>query len=222
MSLLDFLFPKRCVSCGKIGKYFCLNCYGKIKFLEVQICPVCTKPAIDGFTHYKCRTLLGLGGMYAACYYKGPIKDAIHLLKYRFVSDLVESLTDIFIRYYPKNLQKIDFLVPVPLHKTRERQRGFNQSFLLSQSLSRKLNIPVLSKVLVRLRYTKPQVDLTSKDRRINLQNAFFCSDPLPVKGKTIGLVDDVATTGTTLLECAKVLRRQGAKNVFGLVLAHG
>lgn len=222
MSLLDLLFPRRCVSCGKVGGYFCSNCYKKIEFIDRQICPVCAKPSIDGFTHPKCRTSWGLDGMYAFVHYKGPMKDAIHLLKYRFVSDLVDSLTDIFIRYYPKNLYKFDYLVPVPLHKKREKERGFNQSLLLARSLSEKLNIPVLAQILIRSRYTVPQVDLKGKDRRLNLQKAFAFLPNADIGGKSIGLVDDVATTRTTLVECAKVLKKQGAKNVFGLVLAHG
>jgi ComF family protein len=187
----------------------------------MQICPICAKPSIDGFTHPRCRTSFGLGGMYAACHYKGPIKDAIHLLKYRFVSDLVDSLTDVYIKYYPKNLYKLDCLVPVPLHKKREKERGFNQSVLLAKSLSKKLNLPVLN-ILIRTRYTKPQVDLTGKDRRSNLQNVFLPLADAKVREKSIGLVDDVATTRTTLLECAKVLKKQGAESVIGLVLAHG
>ncbi len=221
MSILDLLFPRRCVSCGKIGKYFCNCCYKKIEFIDKQICPVCAKPSIDGFTHPRCRTSLGLGGMYAACHYQGPIKDAVHLLKYKFVSDLVDSLTNIFIKYYPRDLYQIDLLVPVPLHKKRERQRGFNQSLLLAKRLSQKLDIPV-SMLLARKRHTTPQVELSGKNRRSNLQNAFSCLDASAIKGKIIGLIDDVATTRTTLLECAKVLKKQGAKDVFGLVLAHG
>lgn len=160
--------------------------------------------------------------MSATCHYKGPMKDAIHLLKYRFVSDLVDSLTDIFIKDYPKDLYRFDYLIPVPLHKKRERQRGFNQSLLLARSLAKKLNIPVLHEVLVRLRYTKPQVDLAGKDRRTNLQNVFSCVTNADIKEKSIALIDDVATTRTTLIECAKELKKQGAKSVFGLVLAHG
>ena len=219
--VLDLLFPRRCVSCGKVGGYFCQSCYKKIEFVGRQICPVCAKPSIDGFAHPRCRTSFGLGGMYAACHYKGPIKDAIHLLKYRFVSDIVDSLTDVYIKYYPKNLYKLDYLVPVPLHKKREKERGFNQSLLLAKSLSKKLNLPVLD-ILIRTRYTKPQVDLTGKDRRSNLQNVFLSLADAKVREKSIGLVDDVATTRTTLMECAKELKKQGAESVFGLVLAHG
>lgn len=222
MNILDFLFPRRCVSCGKIGKYFCSNCYKKIEFIGRQICPVCAKPSIDGFTHPRCRTSWGLDGMSATCHYKGPMKDAIHLLKYRFVSDLVDSLTDIFIKDYPKDLYRFDYLIPVPLHKKRERQRGFNQSLLLAKSLAKKLNIPVSTNVLARNRYTVPQVDLKGKDRHNNLEKAFSCISDDHIRGKSIGLVDDVATTRTTLMECAKELKKQGAKSVFGLVLAHG
>lgn len=222
MHVLDLFFPRRCVSCGKVGSYFCQHCLSQIEFITHSICPVCTKPAIDGITHPRCQTPWGLNGMYAMAYYEGPIRKAIHLLKYRFVSDLVESLVSLLVNYYPKNLPQFDFLTFVPLHPKREKFRGFNQSALLTQILGKKLNIPTREKILKRIRFTKPQVELKGKVRRTNLHGAFACSKESNAAGKTIGLIDDVATTGSTLFECAKLLKRAGAKSVWGIVLAHG
>lgn len=224
MNLLDLLFPRRCVTCGKVGKYICDKCTPIIRMIgaEERICPVCGKNAIDGMTHPRCRTIYGLDGMFAACHYKGPIKDAIHQLKYRFVSDLVSTLSKLFLDNYSKTLPKFDFLVPVPLHKKREKERGFNQSLLLAQIFAKELNISVSAGILKRVRYTKAQVDLKGKERRLNLQKAFICLDSGGISGKSVGLVDDVTTTRTTFIECARVLKRNGAGTVWGLALAHG
>lgn len=222
MNLLDILFPRRCVSCRKVGSYFCKNCLQQIEYITHPICPVCARPAISGITHPRCLTAFSLDGMYAVAHYQGPIRNAIHLLKYKFVSDLVESLISLIVTHYPDTLPKLDYLTFVPLHPRREKFRGFNQSMILAQRLSKKLNIPFKNNILKRVKKTKPQVELKREERRTNLRGAFSCVNKEDVKGKIIGLVDDVATTRSTLSECAKVLKRNGAQIVWGVVLAHG
>lgn len=222
MGLLDLLFPRRCVSCGRIGKYICPRCFPKIKFIQHQLCPVCGKAAIDGITHPYCWGRYRMDGMFAACHYQGVVKQAIHLLKYRQVSDLVTELSLLLFESYPKTIPKLDLLIPVPLHFRREKERGFNQSFLLAKSLGKKLGIPVKNNILKRIRYTKPQADLKREKRLDNIRNVFVCSQNGPLRGKTIGLVDDVATTFATINECCRVLKQAGAKAVWGIVLAHG
>ncbi len=222
MHLLDIFFPRRCVSCGKIGVYFCNGCIKKIDFIDKPICPVCEKPAIDGFTHPKCRSPYGLDGMYALAHFKGPIKRAIHLLKYNFVTDMAEPLCDFLVKGLPNTLPDFDLLIPVPLHLKKERERGFNQSLVLTKIISKKLNIPYCSSILKRIRLTAPQADLSGKERRNNIKGAFCCTKSTILTGKTIGLIDDVATTRSTLMECCLVLKRLKVKKVWGVVLAHG
>lgn len=222
MRITDLLFPRRCVGCGKLGDYFCNKCLPQIEFITRPICPICIYPAIDGATHPTCLTPYALDGMYAVARYRGPMRKAISILKYKFVSDLASTLVDLFFLKFPKYLPSFDLFAPVPLHPWRERTRGFNQSALLAKSLGEKLNISVETNVLKRIRNTSPQVKLKGKKRRSNLQGAFVFHKASDISGKTIGLVDDVATTRSTLLECAKVLKRNGAKCVWGIVLAHG
>ncbi len=120
-----------------------------------------------------------------------------------------------------------DAIIPVPLHRRRLRFRGFNQSELLAQILSQTLtpglDVPLYTEVLIRTRFTKPQMKTDSREERLsNLKNAFAIqetSTPI-LKGKSLWLIDDVATTGTTLEECATVLKQHGATAVFGIVLA--
>ena len=221
MNFLDLLFPKRCVSCKKIGDYICTGCKKKIIFLEHQICAVCAKPAIFGKTHPRCRKPYGMDGFYASAKFEGPVREAIHGLKYRYLADVAKCLIENLLTPIPDYFPKFDYLVPVPLYEAREKFRGFNQSFVLSKALGRKYGIPVEDKIIKRIRKTKPQVELKGKKRRKNLVNAFK-ADRTNLKNMCIGLIDDVSTTRSTLNECCKVLKINGAKTVWGIVLAHG
>lgn len=223
MHLLDFIFPKRCVACGRFGKYICLSCRTKIDWITAPVCPVCAKNAICGFTHPFCRKKYTLDGLLAFCRFRGPVKSAIHLAKYSLVRDLLPELTSIIFPRYSPFLPKFDYLLPVPLHRQRERERGFNQSQIIALELARKLGSPLRNKLLIRNRYTRPQTAFTRKNRRKNLLGAFsYSPDAEKLTGKSVALVDDVATTVSTLAECAKVLKRNGAFTVWGIVLAHG
>ncbi len=124
---------------------------------------------------------------------------------------MVEALPD---------LPAIDGIIPVPLHPQRLREREYNQSLLLGNRLSRHTGIPLILACLVRIRPTVPQTSLSRKERLTNLHRAFSIARPDDIQGKRILLVDDVFTTGTTLHECAKTLRRAGCGPVYGLTLA--
>ncbi|MBI2617608.1 ComF family protein [Candidatus Gottesmanbacteria bacterium] len=222
MHILDLLFPPRCVGCGKIGNYFCKSCVAHIERISQQICPVCARPALDGRTHIRCLTSYGLDGMYAAVYFRGPIKKAIHLLKYQHVYDIVPSIIEMFDISFFSSLPPFDFLTPVPLHPSREKERGFNQSLLLAQGLGERIHVPVIPTSLERVENTKSQADLSLEDRKKNTRNAFIVGSKKELTGKCLGLVDDVGTTRATLSECAKVLKRNGVKIVWAIVVAHG
>lgn len=183
---------------------------------------MCGKPALGGKTHPRCRTLYGLDGLYASAHYSGPVKQAIHLLKYRLVRDLTRFTVNELFTKIPPELPRFDYIVPVPLHAKRLRLRGFNQSVLIASYLSETFRVGVVDGILVRKAHTRPQAELKREDRLENIHHAFSCSDPSEIRGKTIALVDDVATTCATLRECAHVLKRAGAKSVWGIVLAHG
>ncbi len=115
---------------------------------------------------------------------------------------------------------RAELIVPVPLHPKRLRWRGFNQSLLLARQVSRAYGTPVDPFVVVRRRETPPQTQLTEEERRRNMRGAFAVNSGTPIKNKTILLVDDVYTSGATVNECSRVLRRAGAKAVYVLTLA--
>lgn len=222
MDLLDLIFPKRCVSCGAFGKYICNKCFAKIEFVEKPICPICQRQAIGGKTHPKCAGRFRLDGLAVACKYKGPIKVAIQKVKYKWVYDIEKVLVDLLASQIWKfDLPQNSILVPVPLHKKRKNWRGFNQAEILAKTLSKKFNVNC-SDSLIRIVETKTQVGLDKNERRKNVNGAFKVKENSKVSGKNIILIDDVFTSGATMMEAAKVLKRAGAKNVWAIAVALG
>lgn len=230
--ILDFLFPKRCIGCGKFDTYFCKECVSNIKQGDL-VCPRCERLAIGGQTHPICRRKYGLDGLWSLGIYEGPLRKAIQKLKYEpsLVRDYAPVLMDIFIEYWAR-YQPFIFdaikkdrgegwvVIPVPLHWFRENKRGFNQAKLIGQILSKKLCL-AYSEALKRIRYTKSQVKLRGKQRKKNISGAFEISPNYTLYPKPCTLlIDDVWTTGSTLRECCYILKRNGAKKVWAITLA--
>lgn len=199
--LLDLIFPRFCLGCGKMGKYFCPKCTKTIRFYSNNIDP-----------KYHCPK--NLDGIFVSAHYDGLIRKAIREVKYRGKYSIFSEIAPLI-----KPNFEFDFLVPVPLSKERFNNRGFNQAEKLAQYINRKL---VLN-CLIRTRNTKPQFDLKLHEREENVKNAFSLSSHQSlVTSRSVCLVDDVATTGSTLSECAKVLKKAGAKKVYAICIARG
>jgi len=186
---------------------------------------ICEKPAPFGKTHPICVTRNCVDGSISALTYKDKnVKRIIEVFKYNFVSDLAAPLAELIVETINKqNLENYfqDFvLVPIPLHPRRKNWRGFNQAGLLSMELSKLLNIKIEDKLVSRVKYTKPQVNLGSDDRKKNMLGAFALNGI--GFNKKIILVDDVITTGSTANELAKILKRAGAEEIWVLTAALG
>lgn len=228
--ILDTLFPLTCLSCRQEGLLLCDQCLAKIPFQLEQHCPICehhSTPA--GRTCLACCTRSSLDGMLVATSYQSRIiSHAIHCFKYRFAESLHEPLGKILVNALSHSeLTLPDLILPVPLHPRRLRWRGFNQSWLLAQYLAEHLtpgfSISTTESSLIRQRYTHPQAQVKKHAARAqNIRGAFQVpKESRPeIAGKNILLVDDVATTGATIFECAKALKKSGAKSVFALVIA--
>jgi len=220
MGLLDFIFPKRCVVCGKFGQYICHQDIKEIRERE-QFCPVCQKSAIGGTTHAKCVTKYSMYGLVCLFDYNKASRALIHELKYRFVKDLRETFR-ILIRKN-KSLRQLDFkefiLIPTPLSTVRKRWRGFNQSEILGKEIAQILKIDFSQSYLYKKKDTKPQVTLLKLQRAKQMKDSFQTDKSL-VFGKNILLFDDVWTTGATMKSAAGELKRRGANKVWGLVFA--
>jgi ComF family protein len=154
--------------------------------------------------------------------FEEPLKEIIHQFKYRSHPSLARPLARLLLSVYRSNLAELssDLIIPVPLHKLRERERGFNQAFELSRQFSRLTCIPLPTGLLVRTKPTKVQAGLSRRQRRLNLRGAFEVSRSGMIRDKTLLLIDDVFTTGATLNECAKILKDHGARRINVLTLA--
>lgn len=226
--LLDLLFPRHCLGCGKTGSYFCSSCLNLVAVGPERICPVCQKGSFGGLTHHGCLKPQGLDGLTTIFAYGGLIEKAIKKIKYRFVSDLSSELVELFLSFcgedkiFSKICQEKPVLVPIPLHPARLRWRGFNQSELLGELIAENLGLPFQPDLLVRVKNTRPQVELDKGQRQANIQGAFALSknSPFSIRHSQFIVFDDVWTSGSTLKEATKILKRNGAKKVWGLTLA--
>lgn len=161
----------------------------------------------------------------AAGLYEGVLKEGIHRLKYNGHTFLVPTLGKFLQSAFERESEwgeNIDMVIPVPLERGRERQRGFNQSALLAQYLAQNVSLLYPGQALRKLKKTAPQVNLTREDRLVNLSGAFSLNPRISLSAKRILLIDDVYTTGATVSECSRVLLKAGAKEVNILTLARG
>lgn len=223
-ALIDLIFPPACSLCGCGGAYLCDRCLGRIARYVAPPCPVCERATRDGRPHADCRAGSVLDGWCVVGPYQDPLGAAIRRYKYEFLHALGPPLGALLAeRVASAPSPRFDGVVPVPLHPSRRRWRGFNQAEPLAQAIGERLGAPVRPELLARQRATTPQVHCPDPaSRRGNLAGAFTCPDPPPVRRGRWLLVDDVTTSGATLAECAAALRAAGARSVWAATLAHG
>ncbi len=226
-NFLNILFPETCPVCQGPAKEhaiapICAHCWQAVSPYEGPACARCGKPLVSDVST-TCGECLQDEPAFTSAWsfglYEGALKKAINLLKYHNVKRLSKPLSDIII---PVKTPAVDAVVPVPLYEKRLRQREYNQSALLAKYLAESLGVAVMLNCLVKVRDTVPQVGLRSRERRRNLKNAFIVKQRELVEGKNIMLVDDVVTTGATVRECSRVLKKAGVENIYVVTLAHG
>ncbi len=207
--ILDVLFPVFCVGCEKEGSALCGDCTKKIIVRRV---PSLLHPR-------------AIRTVYAACEYNQPlVSELIKQLKYNGIKENSEHCAELVLSH----LSLVDFItpsntvaVPVPLSRRRLGERGFNQSALIAQHIACALSLPFFTGALARVRHTARQTEMKERKERIeNVKGAFTCAAAHAVQEKNIILIDDVATTGATLSECAKALKAAGAKKIIAFVVA--
>jgi ComF family protein len=231
--LLDFIFPSSCAFCrspvdGSDIPFFCSTCWADFAPILGPLCRSCGRPfeSDEALTHspehrcYECRiNPPGFDMALSIGYFEGPLREAIHQFKYRPCRALGRPLGD-WMASQIRMVNEVDLIIPVPLHRSRLRQRGFNQALLLASEINRFCHAPLSFDNLYRARPTRPQVELTGNERLKNVAGAFKVHRPEELQGKRIILIDDVFTTGATLRECASVLRKAGTIEVTALTLA--
>ena len=219
--VLDSFFPRRCVGCGKVGEFVCPECLAKLPRLVRPLCPRCGRPQASGIVCPSCRQRqTEIDGIRSVFRFDDVIRKAIHELKYRNLKAISPCLGELLANYLSANPLPGEALVPVPLHPRRLKERGYNQSRLLTKELGRRVGLPVIEDCLIRVKQAQPQVRAADvEERRRNVADAFACRDD-KVSGKQIILIDDVSTSGATLESCAAALKKEGATSVWGLTLA--
>lgn len=227
--VLDILFPRRCISCGKFDTYLCTQCFSSLPINIKQCCPFCGQPTFFGETCFRCKKNTALDGAWVVSDYQNQIlKNCIKAYKYYSIHELSEEffrLIKYFVQQIPEEiLRKKNFLgiIPVPMHKKRILLRGLHHTEDLSKIAGQIFHLEIFNTILVKIKNTQPQAELNGKDRLKNVGNSFSVFQPEKVKNKNILLFDDVLTTGATLNECASTLKKAGARVVWALVLARG
>ncbi len=217
---LDLLFPQKCVGCGEEGSLICAACQKSLPGISPPICPKCGRPQASGLLCPGCTSWhSSIDGIRSPLKFEGVVREAIHQLKYKNLRSLAKPLTVFLYNCWRDQSIPGEVLVPVPLHPKRLKERGYNQSALLSRELGRLCGLPFNDSCLRRTRYILPQARTQSvEERRENVKEAFVCTGDL--KDKEVLLIDDVSTSGSTLDACAAALKNSGAKSVYGLVLA--
>jgi len=227
--LLDLVYPRHCADCGvslhqTSDLFLCASCWSLIPDVPEDACPRCARRGrfsrADSCPFCEKRSF-GFDAAVAAAAYDGPGGVLVHVLKAERRSRAAEPMAERLCRTVEaQGAFQPQLVVPVPLHRTRRSERGFNQSELIAQRMARRLDVGISKGNLVRIRRTPDQKRLSVTQREENVKGAFAVRRPAEFAGKEIVVVDDVMTSGATLSECARMLKRAGAARVLAAAFA--
>lgn len=217
----DFVFPPQCLLCGRgfeEGRWLCPECLSRVR--DSRRVVLHERPEdfqyLSGARHFD--------GVFTAWEFNQDLEQLIHCMKYSGMKNLARFLGatagDAIAKDPAFRALPYQWMLPIPLHKVRLRERGYNQSAWVCDGLSESLGIPVLPDALFRKRYTQTQTGKSGEERQKNVEKAFGMKRPERIQDMSVLLVDDVATTGSTINSCAGVLREAGARDVWGVTLA--
>jgi len=233
-TILDLLFPEEgiCFLCEKYDEYIgddhiCSECKEQIKYIDNHICKICGKPLESGYIPDRCPDCIKHPHFFttavAAVEYEGLIKKSIYKYKYGNKAYMYKAFGHLMVQaIIDKDIKGFEVIVPVPLHRAKRAERGFNQSELLAKYISEKLDVPIDFKNLKRIKKTSVQNKLHRLQRQQNIKDAFIVKNSNAFKDRVVLLVDDILTTGATADECSKMILENGANKVFVLSIATG
>ena len=217
---VDFVMPIACVHCGVEGALLCERCVEGSPKLPANVCYTCADPTSEHMTRCgDCAALPPpLDRLIAVYRYGGAARSAVHALKYRHIKAIAPVMADLMsLHPFPRRV-KLDCVVPVPVHADRLRERGYNQASLLAGDVADNLHLKFLAQALIKTRATVSQVELSRQERAMSLRGAFTAN--FRFDDAHVLLVDDVCTTGNTLMNCAAALKRAGARRVSAMIFA--
>jgi competence protein ComFC len=217
---LDWIYPPRCGGCGSSGSRFCKPCSQATQIITPPYCDVCGRSQPTLGICRSCRTIPpGYTAMRSWAYFSGPLRNAMHRLKYKRDIALGDELAQPLIRLFVRTGWVVDLVTVVPTGAARQVERGYNQAALLARPLALSQGIAFCSASLHKSRETRSQVGLNVQQRRENVAGAFH-ADIGSVQGKRVLLVDDLVTSGATAAACTLALNQAGARQVYVLTLA--
>jgi ComF family protein len=219
-TILDTLFPMACAGCGKGASALCPDCLKAISYRGRE-CFFCGQRAETANICQNCAAKYPIESIIWLWRYNNEkTKAIIAAFKYRKRTALAPALAShLLVAIKQKNIPPDAIVIPIPLHKDKEHERGFNQAVLLAKNLG----LVIDTKNLIRIKSTPPQARTHSRrERQAQIKNAFRVQDARKITGKNILLIDDVATTGATLVEATRILKKSGAGKIYAAVLAHG
>jgi competence protein ComFC len=221
--LVELIYPSYCGGCKKEGAMLCDACLASFSYVDAKIaCPICGRivgtPAecgecITGPKRYFTQAHFGF-------YFKGPFREALHSFKFEGRKDVGRALVGLIDEKVRSIAADIDLIVPLPVTEKRLRNRGFNQSFIISEEISKRTGKKVDFSTLLKVKETKDQYTLSKEDRKRNVKGAFAVTERTGFRKRKLLLVDDLYTTGSTAREASAVLFRSGAENITLFSLA--
>jgi competence protein ComFC len=217
---LDWMYPPDCGGCGKSGSRWCNSCQMGSKLVGTHCCQICSDISVSTDLCKRCQEERpAFTQVRSWAVFEGPVRNAVHRLKYKGDIGLGETLAAPLIADLRRISWPVDLVIPVPLSLARLAERGYNQAALIARSIAHGLRVPYNSNGLKKVLDTPSQVGMSFDDRRTNVVGAFVAVEKY-VASKRILVVDDVTTTGSTLNECAKALKVAGAQVVYGYTFA--
>ena len=224
---ITFLFPAQCKVCYRnIGlestPYLCKGCCDNLTIVSPPWCEICGIQDVDGVCNECATNPPRFGKLRTIAFYDAILQKIIHLYKFEKRKTLANHLSTMIVKHQPKdcNFKEYDYILPIPLHKNRLRERGFNQSALIAQGISNDVGIDICTNALVRSKNTSPQSSLTRDARQTNVVGAFGIKNRDLIKGKRILIFDDVFTTGATVNEVVNILWNEDPVEIDVLTLA--
>lgn len=224
--LAGLLYPSRCPMCGCLSAGICPVCVQKLKYAEEPLCFQCGKP-LDADEEEYCADCKKYTHMYTKgrglFLYQGAIKESVYKIKYQNKREYLEYYGMAIVQKLGAEIEKWNpqVLIPIPMYSRKQRKRGYNQSVILARRLGELMNIPVCEDALKKVMDTREQKELSHRQRRSNLKNAFSLEKDCPI-WKSVMLVDDVYTTGSTIDAAAGVLREHGVRDIYFVTICIG
>ena len=222
-----FLYPAKCRGCEAFLEvtsipYICTNCWQDIQFVEPPWCDICGTPEVSGLCDECATNPPRYGKLRSIAFYQTTLQHAIHLFKFEKKKAFAQHLIRMINAHLPTDccVADYDFILPVPIHKKRLRERGFNQATLLAKGVAQAESVPILTDILIRHRHTVAQSRLDREARQQNIIGAFEVSKPDVIRDKRILIIDDVFTTGATIREAVNELWKADPAEIDVLTLA--